>query len=221
MARLMQPNHEIYGVISTSLPSQFLALRSLRFSPGIFPRPHAATGRRYVRVALPFFIWMTFVCAVGSARFLSFGIELGNLALAVLIAASATNRIRIHALIMVMSYLSILWDQGRLNHAISVQQQIEVRGYHHRRQQPNCVPSHDIAAVYYFGFIRPIILSHDWLSPVSSPSYRCRKLLKRAYFALAALAFWVAAPAISWCIQSYLPCCVSALHFMPQPFTIE
>src|SRR5258708_30351434 len=101
---LMQPNREVYGVFSNTLRLNFMvaivAILAWFFSKDRRLPPVDGT---LVMISL-LFLWMTFICFVGVSPYSWYLWDRvwRILALGVLIGASATNRIRIHALIWVV-----------------------------------------------------------------------------------------------------------------------
>ena len=107
---LMQPNREIYGVITTTLRLNFLvaivAILAWFFSKGRKMPPLDGT----LVVLSLFFIWMTFSSAVGVSPYNWYLWDRvwRIVALAVLIGATANSRVRIHGLIWVI-VLSLMY----------------------------------------------------------------------------------------------------------------
>jgi probable O-glycosylation ligase (exosortase A-associated) len=106
----MQPNREVYGVFSTALRLNFLvaivAILAWWFAKD---RKFPVMDGTFVMLAI-FFLWMTFISAVGVSPYSWYLWDRvwRILALAVLVGATATNRVRIQSLIWVI-VLSLLY----------------------------------------------------------------------------------------------------------------
>jgi putative inorganic carbon (HCO3(-)) transporter len=107
---LMQPNREVYGIFSNTLRLNFLvaivAILAWFFSKD---RKMPPVDGLFVMLSI-FFLWMTFICVVGVSPYSWYLWDRvwRILALAVLIGATATNRIRLQALIWVI-VISLLY----------------------------------------------------------------------------------------------------------------
>jgi putative inorganic carbon (HCO3(-)) transporter len=107
---IMQPNHEIYGVITTSLRLNFLVAIVAIFAWYTAKDRKMPPSEATLVMLSVFFVWMTFTSAVGVSPYSWYLWDRvwRIIALAVLIGASATSKVRIHALIWVI-VLSLLY----------------------------------------------------------------------------------------------------------------